>query len=425
MQASPNVGKYNYIMVAEHNSKIQDYLVNHRAEQFSFLSELVQFPTDHPGRDFAGLAAQLEGRLRAFGYEVSNYAVEEDLCLEKGYTPITNIVARRQFGLGPVVALAVNVDTAFAGDGWRYDPFAATIENGRMFGRGAVSAKGALAAYLFAAEALSQSDSELCGAVELHITFDGENDGDLGAGWLLAEDHVKPDLVICPGNTHSLITSANGMLQMAAEIRGRSAPGSRPADGRDAIEAATRVMAAIYRLRESYAKTISKTAGLQPPSILVSEVHGGENGHSVAGYAKLTVTRSLLPEEDISKVENEITNLIGMEVTQIPGVLCKVRRKMLTRPLIQDDKVVSLIAPFQTQANILMGNALPELGTPNGTMACHYAAAGVPTVLYGVGPVNPADAQVGATDEVLVLDDLRQSTLLLSSVLAEILKQKS
>lgn len=425
MQVSLKFGNDYCNMDDEHNSKIQDYLVNHRAEQFGFLSELIHIPTDHPDCNLAEFATQLSTKLTALGFEVSPFEVPLELCRDKGYAPIINIVARRQFGLGPVIALAVNVDTAPAGEGWRHEPFAATIENGRMFGRGAVSAKGALAAYVFAAQALLHSESELCGAVELHITFDGENDGDLGAGWLLAEDHINPDFVICPGNSHSLITSANGMLQMEAEIRGRSAPGSRPGDGRDAVEAATRVMAAVYRLRETYAKSVSKTAGLEPPSILVSEVRGGENGHSVAGRAKLTVTRSLLPEEDAAKVENEITNLIGMEVTQVPGVLCKVRRKMLSRPLIRGEKTETLIAPFQTQAKIVTGRNLPELGSPNGTMACHYAASGLPTLLYGVGPINPADAQVGAPDEVLVLDDLRQSTLLLACVLAEMLKQET
>lgn len=421
MQASVKLGKYLTTMNAELNLKIKDFLTKHRSAQFGFLTELVRHQTDQLAQDQTAFLEFLTLNLSSFGFQLDFHAVPQDLCDAQGRAPVTNIVARRTFGPGPVVALAANVDTVLAGDGWRRDPFSATIENGRMFGRGVVSAKGALAAYTFAAQALSEIEDTLTGSVELHITWDGETDGELGAGWLLGEKLASPDYVICPGTTHSLISSANGILQMEAEIKGRSAPASRPEDGHDALEAATRVMSAVYKLRDKYAKIQSKTPGIHSPAILVSKIEGGENGRTIGEKCRLTVTRSLIPEEEASSVENEITNVIGVEVTQVPGVLCKIRRTGLSLPLIAGEKAKYLVAKFQSQSARLFEQPLPEVGTPNGSMARHYAAADIPVILYGVGPARPAEAQVGAANEVLDLDDLRKSTELLSCTLAELL----
>jgi len=413
------------IMNAEHNAIFRDFLTNYRATQFGFLAELVRVPTDRPDQDVTAFLEMLASHLKTYDFEVTLHGVPEELCASHGFAPLTNVIARRSFGPGPTVALVANVDTSLAGDGWNQDPFAAKIVDGKMYGRGVVSAKGALAAYVFAARALSEVKDKLSGTVELHISFDGEADGDLGSGWLLSEKLVAPDFAICPGNTHSLMISANGILQLEVEIRGRRAPASRPEDGRDALEAASRVMSSIYGLRDENAKIKSEIPGINPPSALISEIQGGEYGRSVSERCMLTITRSLIPEEDAAKVENQITNRVGIEVTRVPGVLCKIRRKGLSRPLIANETTQIMVDHFQAQAPAVFDAPLPEVGTPHGTLARHYAAAGIPTVLYGVGPAKPSQAQVGAANEVLDLDDLRKSTELLSYVLADILKTKT
>ncbi len=409
-------------MNAENTTKIRNYLTAHRAAQFRFLADLVRHATDRTDQDLAPFTDMVIVNLSAFGFELDFHTVPEDRCRNLGYNQLTNIVARRRFGPGPTVALVANGDTALAGEGWRGEPFAATIVDGRMFGRGVVSAKGALAAYVFAARALSEIADQLAGTIELHIIFDGEADGDLGSGWLLAENFVAPDYAICPGTSHSLITAANGTLQLEVEVRGRRAPASRPEDGRDALEAASRVMAKIYGLRDGYKNIKSDIPGIHAPTVVVSEIHGGARGRAVSERCRITITRSLIPEENATTVENEITNLVGIEVTRVPGVLCKVRRKGLSLPLTAGEKIQKLVDYFQAQSTAQWAGPLPEVGTATGTMARHYAAAGIPVVLYGVGPANPAEAQVGAANEVLDLDDLRKSTELLSMVLADILQ---
>lgn len=408
-------------MNAEQDTKIKGYLTKNRAVQFGFLTELVRRRSDKADLDQSAFVEFLSDHMRAFGFDVDLHEVPEDFCQIHGQSQVTNLVCRRYFGEGPTVALSVNMDTAPAGANWRRDPFSGAIENGRMYGRGSVRSKGSLAAYVFAVQALAEIEKTVSGTIELHITWDGEAGGELGVGWLLSQEHVMPDAVICPGTTHSVISAANGVLQLEVDIKGHGAPATRPADGNDALEAASRVMAKVYGMREVYAKVRSDVPGINSPSIVVSEIAGGESGRNIAERCRLTVTRSLIPEEDARGVENEITNMIGVEVTGVHGVLCKIRRIGLSLPLIAGDKAKVIVDRFQALAETLFDVKLPELGTPDGTMARHYAARDIPVVLYGVGPANPADAQVGAANEVLDLDDLRVSTELLSHVLAEML----
>ena len=52
---------------------------------------------------------------------------------------------------GPTLALVSHLDTVPAGEGWTRDPFRASIEEGRLYGRGAGDAKGPVAAMVAAA----------------------------------------------------------------------------------------------------------------------------------------------------------------------------------------------------------------------------------------------------------------------------------
>ena len=61
-------------------------------------------------------------------------------------------------------------------------------------------------------------------------------------------------------------------------------------------------------------------------------------------------------------------------------------------------------------------------GIPLYTDARHYAAAGVPTVLYGAGPHSLLEANAHRADERLVLDDLYKATEVVARTLADLLK---
>ncbi|ABS67337.1 succinyl-diaminopimelate desuccinylase [Xanthobacter versatilis] len=105
-------------------------------------------------------------RLEAAGYRV------ERLTFETGGVPIPNLYARIGTD-GPNLCFAGHVDVVPEGDAtqWHHAPFAGTVEDGVLHGRGAVDMKGAVAAFLAAALAFGRPQR---GSLSFLITGDEE-----------------------------------------------------------------------------------------------------------------------------------------------------------------------------------------------------------------------------------------------------------
>ena len=70
-----------------------------------------------------------------------------------------------------------------------------------------------------------------------------------------------------------------------------------------------------------------------------------------------------------------------------------------------------------------MGEAVEAAGVPLYTDARHYAAAGIPVVLYGAGPRSIEEANAHRADERLPLDDLHKATEVISLTLFDLLSE--
>jgi len=402
-------------------SRIRDFLTVHRAEQFDFLTAIVRARSEGVSGDFVELTEALSAFAGSRRISLERIDVPEEECRKHDRQSAVNLVFRHDFGPGPKVVLAAHGDTAPAGDEWSHDPFKAEIKDGRMYGRGVASSKGDIAAYLFALLAMIDAGAGLSGTLEVHVTFDGESGGDLGSGWLIETIDPKPDFAIASGFTHALVTSACGYMRLEVTLKGRGAPASAPETGADAIEAAGRILTALYDLRRSYESETSATPGIDHPILVVTGIAGGESPQTVAAGVRLQIERRLIPEEDPARVERDLTTVIGSCMGQVPGVRCKVRVTGLSPAMSPTADTEVLVAAFQEDAERRTGSTLPVLGIPGDTEGRHYAAAGIPTVLFGAGPEAPGEANVGGPDEFLVLDDLRTATEVVANVVASLL----
>lgn len=85
---------------------------------------------------------------------------------------IENLYARWGDG-APHFCFAGHTDVVPAGDGWRGEPFGAEVRDGVLYGRGACDMKGAIAAFVAAAEGFLAA-GERRGSISLLITGDEE-----------------------------------------------------------------------------------------------------------------------------------------------------------------------------------------------------------------------------------------------------------
>ncbi len=394
----------------------------------AFLAELVRVPSDNPPGDCLPIAERAAALLENLGLSVERHPVPAALVRSHGMARVTNLIVRERFGGGgPVVALNAHGDAVPPGDGWSVPPYSAAIRAGQMFGRGVAVSKSDFATYTFALLALRAARSDptlkhrLKGTAELHFTFDEEAGGELGPAWLLKEKLTKPDYAICAGFSYAVVIAHNGCLHLEVDVKGRSAHAARPEEGVDALEAATWLLAMLYGYRDLFTDTVSATPGIGHPTLVVGKIEGGINTNVVPDRVRFRIDRRILPEESPARAEQDLIAHIMRADTQVLGVTVDVNRLLLAEPLRPTEASRKLGALLARHVEAVLGEAVPLLGVPLYTDARHYAARGVPVVLYGAGPKDPGKAGAHGPDERLRLEDLHVATRVVARTLADLL----
>lgn len=385
------------------------------------LAELVKVPSDNPPGDCAPHAKRAAELLEAVGFTVERHPVPADLVKANGMISCTNLVVRKKFGNGPVVALNAHGDVVAPGEGWSVDPYAAVVKDGVMYGRGAAVSKSDFVTYAYALLALQNLGRALKGTVELHLTYDEEAGGAIGPQWLLEQGISKPDYAFSAGFSYAVTTAHNGCLHLEVTVNGKSAHAARPDTGHDALEAAVHVLNVLYAYRDTLSEIRSGVAGITSPSLVVGLIKGGINTNVVPDRVTFRLDRRMIPEENPDQVEANLRNLVSHAVEYLPGITAHVTRVMLARPFGMVPGVETLIDILTRNATEVMGKPVGTEGIPLYTDARHYSAKGVKTVLYGAGPRNLLEANGHRADEKLVLTDLYKATEVVARTLCELL----
>lgn len=389
----------------------------------AMLAELVKVPSDNPPGDCAPHAARAAQLLEALGLEVERHPVPEAECRANGMISCTNLIVRHRFGPGgPVVALNAHGDVVAPGEGWSVDPYAAVVKDGVMYGRGVAVSKSDFVTYAYALLALKAAGTLKRGAIELHLTYDEEAGGAIGPEWILAKGLSKPDYAFSAGFSYAVTTAHNGCLHLEVTVSGKSAHAARPDTGHDALEAATRVLNALYAYRDGLGAQRSQVPGIVSPSMVVGLIKGGINTNVVPDKVSFRLDRRMIPEENPEAVEAALRDVIAKAAQGLPGIAVQVDRIMLARPFGAVPGVEKLIAILTATATRIMGVTVGTEGIPLYTDARHYSAAGIKTVLYGAGPRNLLEANGHRADEKLILTDLYKATEVVAATLEKLLE---
>jgi acetylornithine deacetylase/succinyl-diaminopimelate desuccinylase family protein len=388
-----------------------------------FLKALVRVPSDNPPGDCAPQAAAAAKLLEGLGFAVERHPVPAAEVAGRGMRSVTNLVVRERFGAGrgPTIALNAHGDAVPPGEGWSVDPYGGVEKNGAIYGRGAAVSKSDFATYAFALRALKAARAGLYGTVELHFTFDEEAGGYLGPKWLLDRKLTRPDLAICAGFSYSVVTAHNGCLHLEVTVRGRQAHAAMPETGADALEAANAILSALYAERRKLARIKSKLRGIGSPTLSVGLIAGGINTNVVPDRVTFRIDRRFIPEENGARVERGLIALIEKAASGRRNIHAACRRILLAEPLRPLRGTEQLVVPLRRHAKAVLGVAIKETGVPLYTDARHYAAAGIPTVLYGAGPRSILEANAHGADEHVRVKDLRAAIEIVNATLRDLL----
>ncbi|HEX4211821.1 MAG TPA: M20 family metallopeptidase [Candidatus Dormibacteraeota bacterium] len=358
------------------------------------LADLVRLPSRNPVDGEAAVAAYVAGLLRGLGLDVET---------PEALPGRTNVIGRwRGTGGGPALAFNTHMDTVPEGEGWSRGPFdGATIE-GRLYGRGSVDAKGPLAAFLAAVEALVRSDVRLRGDLVITAVVDEETCS-TGARALVRD--LRADLAVVGEPTELAVAIAHrGSFRPVIAVRGRTAHSSRPAEGVNAVYQALPVIDALRR----YADGLTRGHPLcGRSSAAVTLLHAGVGENVIPDRCEITLDRRLVPGEDEESVRAEIEEVVAGARRSHPGLEAAIERSLATTG-----------GPSELpEGHPLVGLALDAVEAAGGTRrvsgmsgACdmtHFRSAGIPCLVVGPG----SSSQAHQPDEHMELDQLRRGAL--------------
>ena len=132
------------------------------------LRDLIVCPSVTPRE--AGALSCLETALTSLGFEV-----HRPVFSDTGTPNVENLYARLGTS-APHFCFAGHTDVVPPGnkEEWRHNPFGAIIENGHLYGRGAVDMKGAIACFIAATQQFIKTCGEPAGSISFLITGDEE-----------------------------------------------------------------------------------------------------------------------------------------------------------------------------------------------------------------------------------------------------------
>ena len=158
-------------------------------ETIAHLQAMIRMNTVNPPGNEIAVARYLDSTLKAEGIETHLFEP----------APGRAAFVARLKGNGakqPVILMAHMDVVGVEQDKWTVDPFAATIKDGYLYGRGAIDDKGMLSANLETMLLLKRNVIDKGGSLTRDVVFvansDEEAGGDWGMGWLIAN---HPELV--------------------------------------------------------------------------------------------------------------------------------------------------------------------------------------------------------------------------------------
>jgi acetylornithine deacetylase/succinyl-diaminopimelate desuccinylase family protein len=373
--------------------------------------QLVQTPTENPPGNEKGAAQLLKPFLSKMGFKIKS------VLSPKGRW---NLLAEKRWGKGGRrLIFNGHLDVVPAGNPsqWKYPPFQGKLRKGKIYGRGSSDMKSGIASFLQALSTIERSKILLHqGAVLLHLVSDEESHGHQGMGFLTQRERIQGDAALVGEPTDlQPVIAQKGALWLRILTLGKSAHGSRPHLGVNAIEKMTNL---IKRLNSIPLEEEHPLLG--KPTLSIGTIQGGTKINIVPDRCEIEVDRRMLPRETREEVLGEIKEILDSLQSQDPWFQYRLEEIDFAEPseVDPDEEIVKIGVEAIQKAT---GRKPMVRGFSGFTDSRFYVnQCHIPTLIFGPGGVD----QSHTTDESVEVDALVHAAHIYALILIDYLSKK-
>lgn len=285
----------------------------------------------------------------------------------------------------PALLFTGHLDTVAPGNlsNWTHDPFAASMVDGKIYGRGAADMKGGVAAIVLALEALARSSTELACDV-FFLGTAGEEVDQVGACAFLADGKMEDVGAVIVGEPTNgdLGPAHKGALYLRLSTYGRAAHGSTPEQGVNAVK---HMITLVDYIEKHVALVAPPHALLTPPTLTLTTLSGGIQTNVIPDRAQATLDIRTVPGLEHDFVIRQVKQAIAELARRLPGFRAEMEILNDRAPVSTPGEAPLMALAQQVYQDIL--GCQPIIRAPS-----FYTDASVlsisrqiPTVIYGPG----------------------------------------
>ena len=303
----------------------------------------------------------------------------------------------------PLLMLNGHMDTVPPSGSMPYPPFAAEIHEGRVWGRGAVDMKGAVAAMAGALVALRRAGVRPPRAVMLAAVI-AEETGNLGTAALARSGPFADMAVVGEPSDLTIIPAHRGVYRCDVLVHGRAAHGSTPELGLNAIVQAARLIVALdERLPEMWKRQRHPVLG--GPSVNIGTVRGGIAANVVPDRCVFNFSKRFVPGDSPERIRADLETVIAGSIGAGQAELVRDPAfDAVPRPPLDLSADHALYRTLRESIEAVTGRPAAVGRFQAFTDAAVLQAGGTPAVVFG-----PGDLALAHTDEEHVALDALHS----------------
>ena len=377
-------------------------------KSIKILTDLISYKTIS-GQDNSDLINYCEKILNELSIETFKVFDEN----KKRVNLFGTLKAKKTNGKKPII-LSGHTDVVPVSKGWSSDPFKATIKGDKLYGRGSCDMKGFIACTLAFAPVFKKNNLDR----DIHFcyTFDEET-ACIGAPLLIKElkkRNIKDGICIIGEPTNmKIIDGHKGMNEYTVYFGGLAGHSSKPHNGVNAIEYASRYINKLLELRQQLIKRTPKNSIFDPPhsTLSIGGISGGIAHNVIADKCKIEWETRPVNKSDGEFVTEEIEKFVNNEL--LPEM-----KKIFPDSYIKKEIIGEVIGfekldeseACEFVSNITGDNSREVVSF--GTEAGLFQEVGISTVVCGPGSIE----QAHKIDEFIELNELKKCLKFLDGI---------